>query len=255
MPSTFDRASTVTRRSLVLALVPAVATWLDLSKVRTALATDGGGITFPFPTGLPTLWTYVSLPGAGGTIPLIGARGALPVALVLFLAGLAFAAALEAGFLAALSNRIDSRPGGFVDGVRRFGVRMFGVTLVRIGVVLLAVPLLVVPPLALAVAVVLSYLVYGLPFVVVVADTGVFDALSTTAGLATDGGAYATFGLVHLVVGAAGSLVLSATVSGTGLAGPVLGTALVAVPAVFVAAFGLLTVRRLLGTEPNINPA
>ena len=249
-----DRAAGVTRRSLPLAVVPAVAGLLSLSNVARALrAGPGGGVSFPFPTGLPTLWTYASVPGGSGGAAV---TGPLSVALFvpLFLVGLLVTSTLEAGLLGTLSARLDGDPDDFGGSARRYALRMVGVNLLRFCVVLLALPFaLVFPPLALLVVVVGSYLLYGLPFVVVTREAGLEEALGATTGYASEGGRYAAFGFGHLVAGAACSLALSPLVR-MGLGGVLLGTALVAVPAVFVAAYGLLVFRDLDGRRPATGP-
>lgn len=245
MPSRYDRAVDVTRDSLPFALVPVAATLLSTANIARALAAGpGGGVVFPFPTGLPTLWSYVSLPGtvASGSI---GGPLSLVAFVPLFLVGLVLTSALEAGFLGSLLRRLDGRRIDFVESVRRFVVRMLGVNVVRAAVVFAVAPLMVVPPLAILVVVVLMYLLYGLPFEVVVRDAAFTDAVETTVSHALDGGLYARFGLAHLVGGALGSLVLTTLVRNGGLPGILLGTALVAVPAVFVAVYGLLVFREL----------
>lgn len=254
MPSRFDRAVAVVRESLSLAVVPFAASLLSVSKVERALSAGGGGFTFPFPSGLPTLWTYVALPGVAD--PGVGTAtgpGALLTVFPLFLVGLLVTSALEAGFLGALDarfgadRRLGSSQRGFLVGVRQFALRIVGVNLVRAAVVLVAFPFLILPPLALALVVVLSYLTYGLPFVVVTRDDALGTALGRTVDLATDGGAYAAFGVGHLLAGAVASVGLSVLARNGGLPGIVVGAAVVAVPAVFVAAYGLLVFRDLDG--------
>lgn len=259
MPSRVDRAATVTRNSLALAAVPAAASLLAGSKVARALSAGRGvGVSFPFPTGLPTLWTYVSLPGGPGPGPGPGSgagSGAFgdplsPVAFVpLFLFGLLVTSVLEAGFLGALANRIDGDRPAFVDGVRRFTGRMVGVNALRAAVVFAAAPLLVFPPLAVAVVALLSYLLYGLPFEVVVRDASLAGALGATLADALDGGRYALFGVLHLGGGAMLSVVLTGLVRNAGLPGVLLGAALVALPATFVAVYGLLIFRDIEAEE------
>jgi len=253
MPSRFDRAAAVTQYSVELAVVPFVASLLSLSKVQQALSAGGGGVTFPFPSGLPTLWTYVSLPGVAGTGT---GTAASPTALLtvvpLLLVGLLVTSALEAGFLGALDGRIGHSGRGFTGSVEQFTLRMVGVNLVRTAVVLVALPFVVVPPLlvlALVAVVVLSYLTYGLPFVVVTQETGVVTALGRTVDYATDGGSYARFGFGHLVAGAVASLVLSVLARNAGVLGILVGAAIVAVPAVFVASYGLFVFRDLGGEQ------
>lgn len=248
MPSIFDRAVDVTLDSLDLALVPIVATILSFSKIARALeAGGGGGMTFPFPAGLPTLWTYVSLPnGAAG-----GVAG--PIALIsffpLFVLGLLATSALEAGFLGSLSRRIDDEPIDPIESARRFTLRIVGVNLLRVAIVVIVLPLMVLPPLAIIVVLVLSYLTYGLPFAFVSQDAGVRAALGQSVNHALAGGRYATFGFGHMVIGAIASFALTGLVLNGGLAGVLLGALVVAVPAVFVATYGLLLFRELSNEE------
>lgn len=246
MPSTFDDALAFTRDSIDLAAVPIIATLLSLSKITQALeAGPGGGITFPLPTGLPTLWTYVSLPGGPAGGPSVSGPLAFTLFVPLFDVGLVLTSALEAGFLGSLNRRIDGRSTDFLGSVQRFTVRMVGVNLLRALVVFAVFPLMAVPPLAIVVILGLMYLIYGLPFEIVVRDVGFLAGVEATVSHAFDGGFYAVFGVAHLFAGAMGSLILTGIVRNGGVLGVLLGTALVAVPAVFVAVYGLLVFREL----------
>lgn len=243
------RAIELTRRTLHLAFVPLVATLLSFSKV-VAMATPhgGGGVTFPLPTGLPTLWTFVNTPGLGrGTVgPATSA--ATVVWVPLFVLGFLLVSALQGGFLGVLANRAEGRRGSFVRNAGDFLPRMVGANLITMLVVFVALPLLFFPPLAIVVALVLSYLVYGLPFVVVVEDMAVLDALGETIRLATTGGRYLEYAVGYLVVGTVASFVLTAIVYNLGLLGVLLGAVVVAVPALFLAAVGVLVFRDLAWT-------
>lgn len=126
-----------------------------------------------------------------------------------------------------------------------FLLRMIGVDLVRVAMVLVALPFLVFPPAAFGLVIVLMYLIYGLPFEIVIRDIGVMTALESTVPTALDGGTYAGFGLYHLVGGAIGSVVLTLMVRNFGMIGILAGTGFVAVPALFVALYGLYVFRDL----------
>jgi hypothetical protein len=249
MSSRFDHAVEVTVDSVALAIVPIVATLLSGSEIARILsAGPGGGIAFPFPTGLPTLWTYVSVPGVAA----IGSGGGpltITAFVPLYVLGLVITAVLEAGFLGSLSQRLDGEAGGFVESVERFTLRMVGVNLLRTALVLAIVPFLVFPPLALVVVLGLTYLVYGLPFEIVVRDVAFMTALEAAVSRAFDGGLYATFGLAHLIAGAVGSAVLTVVVRTGGLPGILIATLVIAVPAVFVAVYGLLVFGDLAANE------
>lgn len=246
MPSRYDRAVDVTTHSIDLAVIPILATLLSFSEIARMLAAGrGGGATFPFPQGLPTLWTYVSVPSGsatGGTI-----SGPLPIVtfVPLFILGVVVTSALEAGFLGALWKRVNDERGLFVDGVRQFTPRIVGVNLIRFAIILVALPLITIPPLAIVLVIVLSYFVYGLPFEIVVTDVGLGTALASTIEYGAEGGAYAMFGMFHLLIGGSASFVLTGITRNGGMPGIILGTLFVAGPAVFAAAYGLLLFKDL----------
>jgi hypothetical protein len=191
---------------------------------------------------LPTLWTYVSLPNGDGGVSL-GGPLSLVAFLPLFLVGLLVTSALEAGLLGSLQHRIDDEPLVFTESVRRFTLRLVGVNLVRMATVVAALPFFVFPPLAVVVMVTVSYLVYGLPFELVVHDAPLGTALESTVSRALDGGDYASFGVAHLLAGGVASIFVTGFVRNAGVLGILAGAALVAVPAVFVTTYGLLVFR------------
>ncbi|GGL44693.1 hypothetical protein GCM10009037_30130 [Halarchaeum grantii] len=220
------------------------------AKVATVLSsTMDAGVTFSFPSGLPTLWSFVQANG----ITLSGPGGlALATWLPLAAVGLLVSAVLEAAFVGGISNRVDGEDASLAANARRYGPRMVGVNLVRFAVVLVALPFALLGPLVLLPVLVLGYLTYGLPFVLVVEDVGVGAALSRSVSDAVAGGAYARFGVAYLLAMLVPSFVLTVVVYGSGLLGVVLGAALVAVPAVFVVAYGVLVFRAL--ASPNGAP-
>ncbi|MEF8851753.1 MAG: hypothetical protein V5A28_04925 [Haloarculaceae archaeon] len=77
---------------------------------------------------------------------------------------------------------------------------------------------------------------------------------------ATDGGAYARFGLGHLLTGVVASLGLSLLARNGGVPGITLGAAVVALPAVFVASYGVVLFRDLgdgtseRDVDPDVEP-
>lgn len=250
VPSTYARARELTIESLPVAVVPALASLAAIGEIRRAVESPpGGGVTFPLPTGLATLWTYTDVPGGPGTVA--GSLSVSPSGVAAAAVGVVFAGALEAGFLGTLDGRIDGDPitlDRFALAVRRFGVRLIGVQVVRLLAVVAVVfvgQLFV--PLAFLGSLAVGYLLYGWPFVVVVRDESLTDTLGVTLGLATESRSYVWFAVGHLVCGALASVPLTGLVRNTGLAGVVIGIAVVAVPAVFVGCYGLLVFREAAG--------
>jgi hypothetical protein len=236
---------------LPLAVVPLLGSLLSVSKVAAfAMPQGGGGVKFPLPTGLPTLWTFTSTSGTGGGVT-VGPPGlSSVVGLGLFVVGFFVTAALEAGFLGRLAGVAAGRNGAFVDAAIEYLGRIVVVKVVLAVVTFaVAIPLFFFPPLAVALALVVGYLLYGAPFVIVVEDLGVVAAIRRSVSLALSGGPYFAYATGYLAVGTVGSFVLTAVVFNLGLVGVVVGAGLVSVPALFLTAVGVVTFRNLAGQK------
>lgn len=247
-PSRTDRARALLGRRPELLAVPAVASLLSLSSLARALAAGpGGGVTLPLPAGLPTVWTYASLPTSGGVPVAGGGLGLLP-GLAAFLVGTFLTGALEAGLVGTLDDLAAGRPAVFAVAVRRHAVPVTLARLLRAGLVLVVAPfVLAAPPLAVVAVPLLlaaSYALYGLPFVIVVEDRRFRPALARTLRLARRGGASLRFAVAHVLAGAAVSLPVSVLIRG-GLPGVLAAVAVTAPVAAFVAAYGVCLFRDL----------
>ncbi len=251
--SRLEHAWSLLRRRPRLTAVPAVASLLSVTSLARALdAGPGGGVTFPLPSGLPTVWTYASLPNTTGpaATETFGLGG---VAAVLF--GAAVAGVLEAGLLGTFDSLADglSAPGDAPHGkslfrrsVARHGLPVVAAQLLRAGVVLAVLPVVLVAPTAAVIVFpivfVVSYALYGLPFVIVVEARGFRSALDRTLQLAGSGGNYPRFAITHVLAGAAVSLPVSSLIRG-GVTGVTVAVALTAPVGALVAAYGVLVFR------------
>ncbi|MFB6081427.1 MAG: hypothetical protein ABEJ67_01265 [Halanaeroarchaeum sp.] len=255
--STLDRATALTKAALPLAVVPVLATLLDVGKVVAMTAPrSGGGMKFPFPTGLPTLWTFTSVSTQGSGVSVVPtATMSLVMAVPLLVVGFLLTSALEAGFLGSLARRAAGRRPSFSDAVTDYVVPILVKNVLSMLSLLLALPFFVFPPLAVLVSLVVSYFIYGMPFVIVVEDVGAIDALRASVGYGKRGGAYLTYGVGFLVVGAVASVFFTSMVYGLGLLGVLIGAVVVAVPSVFLAALGVVVFRSLSSESVPALPA
>ncbi|WP_323674245.1 hypothetical protein [Halorubellus sp. PRR65] len=197
------------RSDALLLALPVVGTALQFENaLRVLRAGPGGGVTFSFPTGFATLWSFVNVPTPEGVF-------VRPVA---FVVGMLVNAALTAVYVPRVVERV--RPGRGetrVDAaLSRYFAPLFGIALAlaAVGLVLVAAALALGPLVVLAFPLVLAlgYALYAAPFLVVVEDRDAVDALSRSVDLATDGGAYASFGGQYLLLAALVSLPASTVV-------------------------------------------
>ncbi|WP_254766412.1 hypothetical protein [Salinilacihabitans rarus] len=210
-------------------------------------------VEFAFPTPLFHLWSLVDPPepsgppdiGPGTGPPIGGPSGttassgldvtietpfetvALPLDAVgaaatvwigaVVLAYAALAAAVAAGYLGGIDRRLRRDPASIAACVVAYAPRLFAYYLVVFAAILALVPVLVVAPpllvLALPAAVVLGYLFYAAPFLIVVDDAGVVESFRRSYGFAVEGGPYFRFALGHVLVAAGASIALSVAVS------------------------------------------
>lgn len=244
-PSRTDRARSLLRRRPALLAVPAFASLLSLSSLARALSADGGGgVTLPMPAGLPTLWTYVSLPPGTG----VSVAGGLAPGLTVFFAGTVITGTLEAGLVGTLNGLADDRSPSFPTVAGRYATPIVLARLFLAGVVFAARPVFAAASwlavLAAPTVVVVSYALYGLPFVVVTEQRGLSSALRRTLALAVHSHDYLWFALGHLAVGAVVSLPLSA-LARSGVSGVLVALVVTAPVGVLVAAYGVVVFRNL----------
>ena len=241
MPSLLARAARISGRVSPYAVVPFV---LSLAAVEKVLSAGGPGfsmnVKFALPADVATLWTLVDPPARGVTlhtpVPLV----ALPVFLVV-------EAALVAGFLGGLRDAYRGEAPDFAGAASDHWLSILGVRVaqfvvfVGLGGVMLAggpVGLLVALPLF----VLLGYLIWGAPYLVVLRDSDALTALAESAAVARAGGDYLLFTVGYALAVAVGSVVLSPLVSTAGVVGVLVGSALVAYPALVAAAAATIVV-------------
>ncbi|NEU56809.1 hypothetical protein [Halorussus sp. MSC15.2] len=210
-------------RNLPLAFVPLLSSLLAPDNLRRVRSYEGNyfGLALQLPSSLPDLWTFVSLPNGEPGIHVSPTLWLLPVLVPL-------QAALVAGLLG--SAHEFTRTGGydFAANVRRYFVPVLVfVALVRavalgtgaLATAALPVVFLVVPLLLL----VLSYVFYATPYLLVVEDASVGEALATSYDWATEGGPYLAYAAGYLLVVFAVSAVGSAFVVNLGVLGAAVG--------------------------------
>lgn len=228
-----DDAADTARSVPHLALVPVATTLLAFQKlVKTAGAGPGGEMKFPMPAALPDLWTFVAVPNTGVSfdlgVPLVFA----PIFVVLN-------AAILAGFVGSIDAALGGRPPAFVEAVTDYTLPVLGVQVVVFVLTLLsfapaAAGGMALAPLSALAALVVGYLTWAAPILVVVRDRAVADAFADSIAYALGDGRYASFSLAYLIAGAVGSLVLSTVVRGR-LVLVLLATVLLAYPLLVLA--------------------
>jgi len=197
------------RDDAVLLALPVLGTVLQFGNaVRVLNAGSGGGVTFAFPTGFATLWSFVNVPMGEGLV-------ANPL---LFAFGVAVQAVLTTVYVPRAVER--ARPGrGEADPVAalsRYFRPLFGVAiaiaLVGSLIVLAVVVATALVWVAVPVVLFLGYALYAAPFLVVVENRRALDALEASYDRATDLGSYASYALQYVLLVAAVSLLASSFV-------------------------------------------
>lgn len=216
-----DRGVTVAADHPLLAGVPLATSLLAVDNVRAVAGFHGShvGVKFPFPTALLDVWSFVSLPNQG--------LADTPTAVALLPLFVLVRAVLVAGYLGCVRDALVGRPLQFAANVRRHLLPLAVFELLSVAAVLVLVPFASVGPAVLVLAIpallVLGYLFYGTPYLVVVADESLLEALAHSYALATDGGPYFGFFARFLAGGAALSVPVTAVVVNGGPDGVALG--------------------------------
>lgn len=241
MPSLLARAARVTGRVTPYAVVPFV---LSLAAVEKVLSAGGPGfsmnVKFALPADVATLWTLVDPPARGVTLN-------TPVPLVTLPVFLVVEAALVAGFLGGVRDAYRGQAPDFVGAATDHWLSILGVRVAQFvafaglgGAMLAGGPAGVI--VALPLFFLLGYFIWGAPYLVVLRDSDAVTALVESAHVAAAGGDYLLFTVGYAFAVAAGSVVVSPLVSTTGVVGVLVGSALVAYPALVGAAAATIVV-------------
>lgn len=185
---------------LALALIPLLAAMIRIDELLQVLAFDGihVGVRFAFPAMIVDGWTFISTPTPDG-VHVSPALYLFPLAVVVH--GL-----LGAGYLGSIYEAISTEPGGgddsvefdFVENVVRYGGRLLTYAVLVYSLLLPFVYVTLVDPgtavglvlLGIPVGLLLWYLFFATPYLVVIADESLIGALGRSFDLATSGGAY-----------------------------------------------------------------
>jgi hypothetical protein len=220
------------RRLWAYAVVPFLLAALNVNKILDVVTDPSDfrvGVSFALPVPITDPWSFVSTPTTG--VEVAGGSnvfGAAVLAGILVLQG-----PLLAGYLGGLRHRLAGDDIGLFDALGRYWLRLLGfaivllamnfppVLFVLVGGVGDAVPILALLWLVLLVA--LGYLVYAAPYLVVLHDTGLLEALSRSASLALRDEAYLRYALAYLGTAIALSIPATLIVTNVPILGIVLG--------------------------------
>ncbi|WP_115862632.1 hypothetical protein [Halorussus litoreus] len=212
-------------RHLELAVVPLLSSLLALDNVRAVLDFRGihMGLTFRFPGALPDLWTFVSVPSQGSGVHVSPTLFAIPVLILV-------RGVLVAGLIGSAREVIRTGEYDFAANAREYFVPVvLFVALVHVaGLVTVSAGILTFPStllllLSFPLFILLSYLFYATPYLLVVGDLGVEEGLARSLEWALDGGPYFGYAAGYLLFVAAASLVGTALVVNLGALGILVG--------------------------------
>ena len=214
----------------LFAVIPLLSSILGFSNARKLLAADISfhvGITFGFPLPVTDPWSFVST-SVGGGAQVTGP--ATPAAIGLLAIGIVIQSILLAGYLGGVRDGLRGEHPDFVGAVQSQFVPFLGFSIVLLT---LAVPpmlfalasgsLTAVVLLWLPVYVLISYLFYATPYLIVLHDVGLGRALRWSLSLATGGGEHLRYALGYAVLVAVVSVPATVVVANLGVLGILLG--------------------------------
>lgn len=257
MPSVSEFAAAAVDRSLdvlPLAAVPFVVTLLDVERLRVLLPTDDRvfSVTFGFPRDVTTLWSFLNVTADGVSVGPVGGEFTAEFLAATVVVVVVASSLLAAGYL----GSIDASLRGNYDFLREvreharpflgFGFLEAGVGLLVVAVGLFARPLLLP---AVVSGLVLAYLFFATPYLVVTEGRGLADALGRCFDLSTSDGRYLGFFVAYVLVSAALSVPVSYAAFNFGSVG-IAAALLVVAPLALVLNVATLLFVRSLG-EPS----
>lgn len=244
------RAAEPFDRLLPLALVPLVATLLDVGRLAELLEPDDRvfSVTFGVPRAVTTLWSFLNVQAQGVSLGPVGLAALSPAVVLATVASVVVTALLAAGYLGSIDACLDGEY-EFVAELRRYARPFVGLGVLQaaVGIGVLA-PAILFPPLlvpAFAVVLGLAYLFFAAPYLIVTDGLSLVPALRKSYGVATADGRCLGFFLGYVVVNAVASVPVSWLAFNYGPAGVALAVLVVAPVALLLNTATLLFVRSL----------
>lgn len=218
---------------LPLAAVPLVTALIATDKVERILDASGGHVGFrvSLPVDVVDVWAFVSVPSEGASVE-VGLPVGFPLSTVLVPAAIVLRAALAAGYFGGIRGALSTGEYEFAANVRRHFVPFL---LYTVAPVLATLPLFALATsgggrtllpavvVLLPVVLLLSYLFYATPYLVVLRETDVVSAARASYRFAVAGGPYARYAVAFGAFVLVASLVVTAIVVNLGPVGIVLG--------------------------------
>ena len=250
------------QHQLPLALVPLLTAALNTDKIEKILTFRGGhfGFQLGLPTGVVDLWEFVSVPNTGVNVDLGGPVVPAPLVFVVLPVALAIQAGLAAGYFGSIRDALVTDSYEFVTNIRRYFLPFVLYTLIPVlfllPLVLLGgagglralLPLMI---LLLPAYLLLAYLFYATPYLVVLRETDLVSALRASYALARMGGPYLSYALGFAGFVFVSSLFATAVVVNLGLVGVILGV-IIAAPVGLAA--NIATMRFVADIDPETPP-
>ncbi|WP_416840386.1 hypothetical protein [Haloferax sp. DFSO52] len=207
MPGIYERFTDGWERALdalTLTVVPILFACTEVSKIQSVLAHDGVhiGFTFGLPMSVGTVWQFVNPPNSGVNVYLGVPVGRRPSVLVPVFALLVVKAALAAGYFGSIKSQLTTGEYDFVASVRSHFAPFFVLTVVPFAVLLpfevgigrnatdLPTDLVALVALLIVLFFITVYLLYATPYLLVLRDTSLREAISGSVSFAIRGGPY-----------------------------------------------------------------
>lgn len=223
MPDFLTRLSDGMERALThleLAAVPLVLALIGIDKVARILAFDGihAGIRFGFPLGVIDLWQFVDVPAGGGVSVQTGSVVVLAVSVLL-------RSVLGAGYFGSIRGLLVDGEYDFVGAAGRYAasflvlVGLPAVAILVLGVLAAGPGGVLLVLLAIPGYLVVGYLFYATPYLLVLRDTDLVSAATASYEMAVDGGPYFEYALGYFVFLVVVSGIATAVVVNLGILG------------------------------------
>ena len=206
-----------------LMLIPIITSLFSIDNIERVLDFHGFhiGVKFVFPEDIPNLWSFVSPPN-----PKPGINISLPgiISLIIFTIIEAY---LAGGYLGSIKQGLEGRTYDFSQNAGKYFVEMLKFRVLTLLILLAMMGLALITPwfalLALPMMIFLTYLIYGIPYLIVSQELSFEEALRKNLDLALNGGEYTEYGIKYLLLAIPISIIMTLLTVNLNIIGIVFG--------------------------------